>query len=112
MTKANNKYALPSHNNVRERINGLDSIEPPSANHPPNMKRNCQQNGLKYHDPVGKASRFQSKCLAARYSRNEAVKVRFGNRSIVQRTGGKATISTMYKGSTSMLTGLNARISP
>ena len=37
-----------------------DSIEPPSANHPQSTKRNCQQNGLKYQYPVGKAARFQS----------------------------------------------------
>src|SRR6266702_1175397 len=77
-------------------MNGIDCIDPPSANHAPNTNNSCQAKGLKYHSPAGYAGRFQPNWRAAKYNR----------------TGGNNSISTIYSGSTSRLTGLNLRIKP
>ena len=64
MMNANSKQAQPNQSKAGERIGGLASMDPPSANHPPKTKRS-RQNGLKCQTPVGKAARFQSKWRAA-----------------------------------------------
>src|SRR5262252_115189 len=94
------------------RISGISSRAPPSANHAPKTNRSCQQNGLKYQTPSGYDGTFQSNWRAAKYSSTEAASTTLGRRNIIHKTGGKNAISTMYSGSTSILTGLNFRMRP